>query len=91
MKQVESSDIVLPKKTVRVLKVQMSKEERKLYSILLQTGRVGARAVCTLGRVDAAVQEQLGRMLKSGILRGNYANVLEILLRMRMCCDHPVC
>ncbi|CEP00375.1 hypothetical protein PBRA_001429 [Plasmodiophora brassicae] len=72
MKQVESSDIVLPKKTVRVLKVQMSKEERKLYSILLQTGR-----------------EQLGRMLKSGILRGNYANVLEILLRMRMCCDHP--
>lgn len=66
--------LVLPPKSIRLRIVELDSAEKKLYDLLASTGK-----------------KQFNKMIQSGgraEIMKNYAHILEMLLRLRQCCDH---
>ncbi|KAI3868312.1 hypothetical protein MKX03_000223 [Papaver bracteatum] len=64
--------VTLPPKSISLMKVELSTEERSFYSAL-----------------EARSSSQFMEYDRAGTINRNYANILVLLLYLRMACDHP--
>ncbi|RZC63975.1 hypothetical protein C5167_025729 [Papaver somniferum] len=64
--------VTLPTKSISLMKVELSTEERSFYS-----------------QLEARSSSQFEEYDRAGTINRNYANILVLLLYLRMACDHP--
>ncbi|KAI3986350.1 hypothetical protein MKX01_002195 [Papaver californicum] len=65
--------ITLPPKSISLMKVELSTEERSFYS-----------------QLETRSSDQFMEYVRAGTISQNYANILVLLLYLRMACDHPL-
>ncbi|XP_026460206.1 helicase-like transcription factor CHR28 [Papaver somniferum] len=64
--------VTLPPKSISLMKIELSTEERSFYS-----------------QLEARSSSQFMEYDRAGTINRNYANILVLLLYLRMACDHP--
>ncbi|MCL7031708.1 hypothetical protein MKW94_005496 [Papaver nudicaule] len=65
--------IILPPKSISLVKIELSTEEQSFYS-----------------QLEARSSAQFREYERAGTVNRNYANILVMLLYLRMACDHPL-
>lgn len=88
--------LVLPPADIQVVYCNLTEAEKDFYEALFKKSKVqifsASKSHLTLLLdlyFDYASQVKFDQFVEQGRVLHNYASILELLLRLRQCCDHP--
>lgn len=94
--------LVLPPADVQVIYCELTEAERDFYEALFKRSKVlyflfallflilGLTFLCLFSMtLLLSCQVKFDQFVQQGRVLHNYASILELLLRLRQCCDHP--
>lgn len=95
--------LVLPPADIQVIYCELTEAEKDFYEALFKRSKVFSNFLdCTfricfdllylafiVNNFISTFQVKFDQFVEQGRVLHNYASILELLLRLRQCCDHP--